>query len=305
MKAEHAHLIINPAAGAGKTGRTWPRILELFRATGMRFEHAVTEAPGHAVELAKTAVHRGYRRIVSVGGDGTVNEVVNGLHQSGGLKDATLGIISTGTGSDYIRTLDLPRHYHDSVRQLGEAGTRTVDVGVVSWGEGGATQERLFANFAGMGFDAEIVRRTTQQFKHLGALPGYLAGLFATLVTYQNKHIGLRLDGEETERRVCTVIMNNGRYGGGGMKTAPGAEIDDGLLDVLVVGDLTKPDLLRSLPMIYKGTHLNHKKVTLYRAREVEIRSLDGAVPLQADGELLGTSPARFTVLAGALKVLV
>jgi diacylglycerol kinase (ATP) len=305
VKAEHAHLIVNPAAGAGKTGRNWPRILDLVRATGMKFEHAVTEAPGHAVELAKFAVHRGYRRVISVGGDGTVNEIVNGLHQSGGLRDTALGIISTGTGSDYVRTLGLPRRYPDSICRLGEATTRTVDVGVVSWGEGAEARERLFANFAGMGFDAEIVRRTTQQFKHFGALPGYLAGLFATLVTYKNKHIGLRLDGEETERRVCTVIMNNGRYGGGGMKTAPGAEIDDGLLDVLVVGDLAKLDLLRSLPMIYKGTHLNHKKVMLYRAREIGIRSLDGTVPLQADGELLGTSPARFTVLSGALKVLV
>ncbi len=303
MKPNYTHVIVNPAAGAGKTGKTWPRILELFRAAGLRFEHALTEAPGHAVELAKAAVGRGYRTVISVGGDGTINEVVNGLHQSGGLAATALGIISTGTGGDYGRTLGLPRHFRDAVARLREPQKRVVDVGVVFQGESG--EPRLFANFAGMGFDAEIVRRTTQQYKALGALGSYLAGLLATLVTYKNRTIVLKLDGEETERRVCTVIMNNGRYGGGGMKTAPEADISDGLLDVLVIGDVSKPDLLKSLPRIYSGTHLTHPKVDLYRVREIEVRSLDGAVPLQADGELLGTSPARFTVLQNSLTVLV
>jgi diacylglycerol kinase (ATP) len=304
VKPDYAQVIVNPAAGAGKTEKTWPRILELFRTAGLRFEHAVTEAPGHAVELARTAVTRGYRTVVSVGGDGTVNEVVNGLHQSGGLSETALGIISTGTGSDYIRTLGLPHHYKDAFRTLTEPRKTAVDVGVVSWGEGEMQEERLFANFAGMGFDAEIVRRTTQQFKSLGAFGAYLAGLLSTLVTYRNRRVLLKLDGEATERRVCAVVVNNGRYGGGGMKMAPAADLEDGVLDVLVIGDLSKPDLLRSLPTIYKGTHLNHPKVDLYRAREIEVRSMDGAVPLQADGELLGISPARFAVMPGALTVL-
>ena len=303
MKPDYAHLIVNPAAGAGKTGRTWPRLLEIIRATGLRFEHAITEAPGHAAELAKSAVRRGYRTIVSVGGDGTVNEVVNGLHASGALNDATLGIISTGTGSDYTRTLGLPRNTREAIARLQQGNTTTADIGVVAWGESGG--QRLFVNFAGMGFDAEIVRRTTQQFKNLGALGAYLAGLLTTLATYKNRDIALRLDGEETERRICTVIMNNGRYGGGGMKTAPEADLNDGLLDVLVIGDVSKPDLLRSLPRVYRGTHLTHPKVSLYRAREIEIRSLNGPVPLQADGELLGASPARFTILEDSLTVLV
>ncbi|MCJ7605233.1 MAG: acylglycerol kinase family protein, partial [Dehalococcoidales bacterium] len=108
MSSIYAHVIVNPVAGAGKTGREWPHIRDLFRDRGLRFEHAITEGPGHAVELARAAVSRGYGTVVSVGGDGTINEIVNGLHESGGMAETALGVISTGTGSDYIRTIGVP-----------------------------------------------------------------------------------------------------------------------------------------------------------------------------------------------------
>jgi len=301
----YAKVIVNPVAGAGRTGREWPRIKGMFEGNGLRFEHDMTEAPGHAIELAKEAARNGYDMVVSVGGDGTINEVVNGLYASGNIKDATLGIISTGTGSDYIRTVGIPRRSEDACRCFIKPRKRTVDLGVVEYTNNGKKHERLFVNFAGFGFDAEIVRRTTRQFKALGSLPSYLLGVFVTLVAYRNKDISLKIDGEELEKRVCTVIMNNGQYGGGGMFTAPGADLTDGLLDVLIVGDLSKPDLLRSLPRIYKGTHLTHPKVTLKKAREIEVSSKNGAMQLQADGELLGEVPARFRVLPSLLNVII
>ena len=300
-----AKVIVNPVAGAGRTGREWPRIKGIFEGQGLRFEHDMTEAPGHAIELARRAAGNGYDMVVSVGGDGTINEVVNGLYASGNIKDATLGIVSTGTGSDYIRTVGIPRRSEDACRSLLSQKKRTVDLGVVEYTENGKKRERLFVNFAGFGFDAEIVRRTTRQFKALGSLPSYLLGVFATLVAYRNKDISLKIDGEELDKRVCTVIMNNGKYGGGGMLTAPDADLSDGLLDVLIVGDLSKPDLLRSLPRIYKGTHLTHPKVTLKKAREIEVSSRNGAMQLQADGELLGEVPARFRVLPSLLNVII
>ena len=169
----------------------------------------------------------------------------------------------------------------------------------------GSKTERLFVNFAGTGFDAEIVRRTTQQFKNLGGLLSYLCSTIATILMYGNKKISMTVDGEETERKVCTVIMNNGKYGGGGMFTAPGADIADGLLDVLVVGDMRRPDLPYSLPRIYKGTHLTLPKVSMQKAKEIEIKSLGPTMHLQADGELLGELPARFRVLPSALNIIV
>jgi len=277
----------------------------LFKGKGLRFDYSLTEARGHAIELARAAAGNGYDMIVSVGGDGTINEVVNGLYASGNLKENTLGIVSTGTGSDYIRTVGVPRRFDAACQRLLEPKKSTVDLGIVSYTDKGGQHERLFVNFAGFGFDAEIVRRTTQQFKALGGLPSYLMGLLTTLISYRNKDISMKVDGELIEKRVCAVIMGNGKYGGGGMFAAPDADLADGLLDVLIIGDMSKPDLLASLPRIYKGTHLTHRKVTLKKAREIEVSSRNGRMQLQADGELLGEVPARFRVLPSALNVIV
>jgi diacylglycerol kinase (ATP) len=305
MTSPYAKVIVNPVAGAGRTRREWPRIRGIFRGNGLRFEHDITEAPGHAIELAKEAANNGYDVVVSVGGDGTINEVVNGIYASGNTGDIALGIVSTGTGSDYIRTVGVPRRYEEACRRLLDPKKRTVDLGVVEYTDKGKTVKRLFVNFAGFGFDAEIVRRTTRQFKALGSLASYLMGLLATLVTYRNKEISLKIDGEPLERRVCAVLLNNGKYGGGGMMAAPGADLSDGRLDVLIIGDMTKPDLLRSLPRIYRGTHLTHSKVTLKKAREIEVLCHNDRMHIQADGELLGELPARFRVLSSALNVIV
>ncbi len=304
MKSSFAKVIVNPVAGAGRTARLWPQIKDLFKGHGFRFEHDMTEAPGHAIELAKSAAEKGYEMVVSVGGDGTINEIVNGLYEAGNIGDALLGIISTGTGSDYIRTVGIPRRYEEACRCFLQPRKLTVDLGVVEYSNNGHEKKRLFVNFAGMGFDAEIVRRTTQQFKALGGVLSYLLGTLTTILAYRNRDISLMVDGEEVERRVCTVVMNNGRYGGGGMFTAPDADLSDGLLDVLIIGDISKPDLLFSLPRIYKGTHLTHPKVTMRKAKEIEIRSMT-PMPLQADGELLGEVPARFRVLPSALNIAI
>ncbi|MCX7912800.1 MAG: diacylglycerol kinase family lipid kinase, partial [Dehalococcoidales bacterium] len=301
-----AKVIVNPVAGAGRTARRWPEIMGLFRGLGLRFEYDLTEAPGHAIELAKEAGANGYDMVVSVGGDGTVHEVVNGLYASGNLKRALLGIICTGTGSDYIRTIGIPRRPEEAMRRLLGMKKLTVDLGMVEYVANGSPKKRLFVNFAGIGFDAEIVRRTTLKYKSLGSLPSYLLGVLTTLVTYRNQEVAIRLDGEVHRKRVCTVIMNNGRYGGGGMFTAPDADLTDGWFDVLTVGDLSKPDLLCSLPRIYKGTHLTHPKVNMKRAKEAEVTAVGNRrIFVQADGELLGELPARFCILPSALNVLV
>lgn len=304
MNSTFARVIVNPAAGAGKTGRLWPRIKRFFEGRGLRFEHDVTEAPGHAIELARSAIEKGYEMLVSVGGDGTIHEIVNGLYEAGGSEDAMLGIVSTGTGSDYIRTIGLSRRYEEACERFLKPIKVPVDLGVVEYQNNGDREKRLFVNFAGMGFDAEIVRRTTQQYKSLGSMLSYLMGTFATIVSYRNRDVSLKVNGEEVKRKVCAVIMNNGKYGGGGMYTAPGADLSDGLLDVMVIGDISRLDLLYSLPRIYRGTHLTHHKVNMKKAREIEVTS-ELPMYVQADGELLGELPARFSVLPSALNIAV
>jgi YegS/Rv2252/BmrU family lipid kinase len=304
LSKKYVKVIVNPAAGAGKTGKLWPRIMNSFQKQGLRFEHTLTEAPGHAIELAKAAAKKGYDMLISVGGDGTIHEIVNGLYASGNIKDNLLGIVSTGTGSDYIRTTGTPRNFEDACRRLLEPEKRTVDLGMVEYRKNGGTEQRLFVNFAGMGIDSEIVRRMTQQYKKLGSLPSYLMGMLTSLVAYHNRKISISIDGKTEERRILTVIINNGKFGGGGMLTSPAADLEDGLLDVMIAGDLNKPEFLWSLPRLYKGTHVTHPKVTIKRAKEIEVKSLGEKLYLQADGELLGEAPARFRILPAALNIV-
>ncbi len=301
---QYARLIINPAAGAGKTLKQWPRIHELLRGIGLHFEYDFTEAPKHAIELAREAVKRSYDLIVSVGGDGTIYEVVNGLHDSNGAGDVSLGIISTGTGNDFIRSIGLSPRYSDGCRRLLDPRRLLIDLGLVEYSVDGRRENRLFVNFAGIGFDAEVVRATTQRFKALGGFPSYLLGLLTTFLGYRNQSVSLTIDGQTETRKLCTAVVANGRYGGGSMLLAPNADLTDGFFDLVTVGDVSKPDLLWSLPRIYRGTHLSHPKVNAIRAAEVTVDSATGAA-VQADGELLGLTPARFSILPSALNILV
>ena len=300
----YARLIVNLTAGAGRTAKKWPQIMAMLKSIGLRFEHDLTEAPGHAIELAKSAAKKGYELVVSVGGDGTINEIVNGLYDAGSIGDVRLGIISTGAGNDYIRTIGIPRHYKEACRCLMNPRKLVVDLGVVEYVSNGQILKRLFVNFAGLGFDAEVVKATTQRFKALGSVPSYLFGLLATFLFYKNKEVSLKLDGQAEERKVCVILMGNGKYGGGGMLATPNADPTDGLLDVLIIDDLSKPDLLWSLPRVYRGTHLTHPKVTVKRARDIDVRPTQ-RMSVQADGELLGEAPARFSVLPAALNVVI
>jgi diacylglycerol kinase (ATP) len=300
---KHAKLIVNPCAGGGRTAKKWPHVMGLLRGMGMTYDHELTEGRGHAIELARAAARRGYEVVVCVGGDGTINEVVNGLYDGGGIRDVTLGIISTGTGSDYVRTIGVPLDYRQACRRLGSPRRIVVDLGVMEYVRGGVTAKRLFVNFAGLGFDAEIVKATEERFKAFGGIPSYLLGLLNTLLSYRNGEVSLRLDGEAGRRRICAIEVSNGRFGGGRMFLAPQADPADGFLDAVIIGDLTKADLLWSLPRIYRGTHLNHSKVTVKRAKDICVRP-ERRMAVQADGELLGEAPARFSVLPAVLTVV-
>jgi diacylglycerol kinase (ATP) len=301
---KHSYFIINPAAGAGKTKKQWPVIKDLVNKLDIKFEEKETEYAGHAIELAYDAIKQGYDFIVSVGGDGTISEIVNGIYKADSLNDVNLGIISTGTGADYIRTIGTPRNFEDACKKLVNPVTRDVDVGMVECINKGQVTKRLFVNFAGLGFDAEIVKATTQKYKALGKVSAYLLGLFTTLVSYKNKQVDIIIGNETESKTICTVIMGNGKYGGGGMYTTPKAVINDGLLDVLIIGDLSKPDLINSLPMIYKGTHLSHPKVSLKKAQQVTIKPTV-VMSIQADGDIVGESPATFSIIEQKLHVVV
>jgi diacylglycerol kinase (ATP) len=304
MSTPYAKVIVNPVAGASSTRRRWPRISNLLRHVGLLFDYEYTEGIGHAIELAKVAANNGYRYLVAVGGDGTVNEVANGILHSANSSDTALGIVSTGTGSDFVRSVGIPRAYASACSSLISSRRSLIDVGVVEYRSKGQSLRRFFVNAAGVGFDAAVVEATERLPKYLGGTIPYLAGLVRTLFGYKNKAVTLRARGEVETKRILSVVVANGCYFGGGMYVAPGAELSDSLLDVMIIGDMGKFELLKALPMVYKGTHITHPKVSMGKAAHITIESSE-RILVQADGELLGEGPASFWLMPAALSVVV
>ena len=298
-------VIVNPVAGAYSTRRKWPLISKLLERIGISFDFEYTQGVGHAIELAQAAASDGgYRYLVAVGGDGTVNEVANGILHSTAADSTALGIVSTGTGSDFVRSVGIPRRYTDACSCLTSQRRLTIDVGVVECQIGGRISQRFFVNTAGVGFDAAVVEKTERVPKYFGGTIPYLAGLTRTLFGYHNKPIVARVGDEVVGGKVLNVVVANGGYFGGGMHVAPEADLGDSLLDVLVIGDMGKFELLRALPTVYKGTHVNHPKVSMKKASRVTIESPE-RILVYADGELLGECPASFWVVPAALSIVV
>lgn len=297
--------IVNPAAAGGDVGRRWPEVHDFLREQGLEVSLALTENVGHATDLAQQALAEGEKDIVAVGGDGTINEVANGLFSGSGgqiVPEVTLGILPFGTGSDLRRTLGIPRDYRAACRVLMSERTRMIDLGEMVWTRNGKERRRYFVNFAGLGFDGEAVERVERESKRLGGTITYLKTVLITLIAYTNKDIRLNLDGKESCMRVNSVIVCNGRYVGGGMYMAPHASPDDGLFDVIVIGDIGKLEFLANVPRVYRGTHLKNRHVSSHRAREVSVETEERML-VQADGELIGQPPVSFRIVPKALRV--
>jgi diacylglycerol kinase (ATP) len=298
--------IVNPVAAGGKTGNVWSSIEEELRSLGLSFDHRFTDAPGHATILAREGVEEGYEMIVAVGGDGTINEVVNGLMSAGGDEaEAVLGVIITGRGSDLARTIGIPSDYREACARLAGERTTTVDLGLVEFYEEGEPQQRYFVNVGGGGFDAEVAERANLAPDFMGGTIPYLSSLVTTLITYQNKDVELILDEDEPIQMVAnSVVVANCQYFGGGMRIAPDADPHDGLFDVITIGDVDKIEFLMTVPKVYDGTHLTHPAVDAYRARRVDVRS-EQRMLLQVEGEVCGEAPLTFHVVPSALQVRV
>ena len=304
MAKTHAKIIVNPVAGANRaTFRQWPHIQSLLREGGLSFDFQYTEGIGHASELAKLAASNGYRFLVAVGGDGTINEVANGLLDSANAGTTTMGIVSTGTGNDFIKSLGIPKDYIKACKCVVGERRSLIDIGLVEFRQNGQKAKRYFINSAGVGFDAEVTEAGKGVPRFMGNTVPFVLSLLKTLPAYRNKDVRMTIDGREEKCRVLSVIVANGAYFGGGMHIAPEAELSDRRLDVLTLGDISKAELLQVFPRVYKGTHITHPKVRMEKAERVTIEC-DRRILLQGDGELLGEGPVTFQILPAALNVV-
>jgi YegS/Rv2252/BmrU family lipid kinase len=262
----------------------------------------VSERPGHLQELAREAAAGGARLLVAVGGDGTVNEVVNGL---AGAEGVELAVIPRGTGVDFVRTFMIPARLEDAVRVALHGETRELDLGRAAYRAwNGKDGESLFANVASAGMSGAIAQRTNETTKTLGGRISYLWATVAVFARWQPSDLRVSVDGEVREGRMRDVVVANARYFGGGMMICPEAAPHDGLLDVLLIGDVTKADLVRTMPRIYRGTHLPHPKAELLRGAVITVDS-ETPLPVQLDGEQPGTTPVRFDVVPRGLRLRV
>jgi YegS/Rv2252/BmrU family lipid kinase len=302
-------LIVNPQSQGGRLGKRWTEIADTI-GRAFPFDQAVTQGPGDATRLAREALRGGAERVVAIGGDGTINEVVNGFFDEAGAAiapEASLAVIPFGTGGDFRRTLGLPTALADAAQVIAANQRRKIDVGRLEFtATGGGRVVRMFANIASFGVSGVVDRLVNASGKKLGRF-GFAVATARATWSYKNQRVQLVFDGKDrVEATINTVAVANGRYFGGAMMVAPNAELDDGLFDVIAMGDFGFGDLLKSGRRLYQGTHLAMDKVTARRARVVEAEPIDPAaiVELDVDGENPGRLPARFELLPAALWVV-
>lgn len=318
-----ALVIVNPRAGGGVSERRWARFVGAVTSGLGAVDVRFTEARGHARELARDAARAGRTLVVAFGGDGTISEVAGGLLAAAAeampaaettpdpgaapRPTCALGIIPRGTGGDFRRTLDLPHDVAKAAARIRESPARLVDVGRVTYTrpEGGL-ESRIFVNVASFGFSSNVAERANLSSKALGAKAAFLGATLQALVSYENNEVFLEIDGEPPIRRTLMLAaVGKGRFFGGGMKICPDACLDSGQLSLVLVGDLSKLEVVGNLHRLFAGTHLTLADVqgrTIHRlaARPV---APDQIIPVELDGETPGRLPATFEILPLALGI--
>lgn len=292
--------VLNPVSGGGRGRRHRGRIETCLRDAGVEFHLEVSQRPGHTIELARAAASDGFRRFLAVGGDGTLNELVNGA-QTGGppnQRELQLALIPVGRGNDWARTHRIPADYAAAAAVVARGRAVAHDLGMAEDRRGGV---RHFMNVAGVGFDAHVVRLT--RGARMGAL-SYLAALPRALMDYRASTLEIVSSEARLRGDMFVAFAAVSRYCGGGMLVAPDALFDDGLLDVTVVRSVSRLELVRNLHRLFDGSIKRYAKVETLRTRTIEIEA-SPPVDCQADGELLAQTPVRFSVIPHALQVMV
>lgn len=307
-------VIINPASAGGATRETWPGIASDLRSRFGAFTPVFTERAGQGTEIAATAARKGTKLIIACGGDGTISEVANGILLSG--RDSELGVLPSGTGGDFRKTLGIPRRARDAAAILRTGRSRMIDVGRVTFTTSAGGQEtRYFVGVASFGMTADVIERVKQRSPEWAPFKGpkWLSGRLSFGVSLLQSAIQSRAtrvvvqsdDQPEQHLTLVALCIANAKYFGGGMKIAPDAKLNDGQFDVVSVGDLGAFKIFTNAPRLYLGTHLGMQQVGHALAAKVVARPATKTeeVLIEVDGELPGRLPATFQIVPGALRV--
>jgi YegS/Rv2252/BmrU family lipid kinase len=308
VASEKIVFIVNPNAAMGSTGREWPRIEKMARDRLGTFQAHLTTGPGDATMLTRNALHKGADLVVCVGGDGTLNEVVNGFMGKNGpiQPEAMVGFIPRGTGCDFIKTVPIPVELNRALDVIITSHTRSIDLGRLEYMDHhGHPSSRYFHNITSFGLGGEVDERVNRTTKIFG---GFISFIWATLISiliYNKKRIHLTVDNcFDQSVMIWNVVVANGQYHGGGMWVAPEATMNDGMFHVTVIGDFSLPAVFWNLPKLYNGKLLQLKKVQILVGKKVKASS-DQQVLLDVDGEQPGQLPANIDIVPKAVRFII
>jgi YegS/Rv2252/BmrU family lipid kinase len=308
-----AFVVVNPRSASGRTMHEWPTIDRALRAVYPGMAVGFTRARGDATTMVRTALNEGHHEIVAIGGDGTINEAVNGFFGAKGAisPDAVFAFVTSGTGGDYRKTYGVEDGALAAIARLGKASVRAVDVGRISClSVKGQPSTRYFANISSFGLSGVIVE-SVNRARIAKLFGGKFAFAFHSAVAallYRDRAVRIHTDsGLDEIARIATVAIANGRYFGGGMMVAPDAKPDDGLFDVVIIGSSPKAKAMADMKLLYTGQHVNRPNVRVVRAHKVvaaPVAETKGRpVFIEADGENVGKLPATFEILPRALNL--
>ncbi len=300
-------VVVNPNAGIGKVKRDWNKISDLLDQQGFNYQPVFTKGPRHAIKIVAEEIENGYRKIIAVGGDGTMNEVVNGIFKQKGVPttDITLGMISVGTGNDWVRTFNIPKDYAGAIRIIKNEKTLLQDAGIVKYYHCAMEKIRYFINMAGLGFDGLVAKKTNaDKEKGRGNPLVYFINLLASLFSFKSSNTKINVDDREIKDKIFSIGIGIGQYNGGGMHQAPAALPDDGLFDLTLIKDMSKWSVITSIRKLYNGSIASHKRVETLVGKSIRIES-EHPILLEADGESLGESPFEFQIVPKSVKVIV
>ena len=300
-------VIVNPESNQGRTRKRWTEIREALRHFVHEFHYDFTEKPLQAIEMTRAAIKEGSELIIGVGGDGTMNEIANGFYEDTKIinPETSLGIVPSGTGCDFTRSLNIPSGLKNALKVLTEAPSARIDVGRVEFkAHSGKITERFFLNIADFGIGGEVVRKVNERRLERKA-SSYVRCLISAMVQYRSKKLSIRVDGQDLpEGEYLIGAVANGRVFGKGMKIAPTARLDDGLFDMVLVKGMKFLEFCRHGWKLINGRHLSHPKISLVRGSRIEAVSESGeTVLLELDGEQLGTLPATFEIVPRTMLV--
>lgn len=289
--------VINATAGRGKTGKKIAHIIDSLNSHKMDYEIVLTKAPQHAVQIAQDAAANSLKNIIAVGGDGTLNEVLNGIMRSGKSEDVILGLIPEGGGNDFANNFDLTQKVDRAIEIILQGNTTGIDIGKV--------ENYYFINALGIGFDAKVAY-ISKGIKYLNGLPRYLSAIIKALISHHGYNAEITADDHSFEKQFLLMSVGNGKTTGGGFYLTPNAEIDDGFFDICFIENVVRSRILKLLPSAIKGKHLQEREVCIKQAENIKVRS-PKLLPIYCDGEIPQLeNPKEFSIeiIANAINFI-